>query len=74
MLKQLGAKSPFSSSFYGESGCVFAFEVPLERVVGLDYLNPLCQPGRVVLEAQHVRKREFRTVSLGLSEFKYELS
>ena len=62
VLKQLGAKSPFSSSYYTEGDCVCAFEVPLESIVGLDYHNPLLQPGRVALEVHGVRKREFRTV------------
>lgn len=61
VLSQLGAKSPFHSTFY-KGGCVCAFEVPLAAICGLDYTNPLCQPGRVVVEAHGMRKREFKTV------------
>lgn len=61
-LKQLGACSPFSSSYYGTKGCVICFEVDFDRIIGLDYLNPLLQTGRLVMEAEHIRKREFRHV------------
>jgi hypothetical protein len=61
-LKQLGACSPFSSSYYGTKGCVISFEVDFDRIIGLDYLNPLLQTGRLVMEAEHIRKREFRHV------------
>ena len=38
VLKQLGAKSPFSSAYYRDGGgYTVAFEVPLDSVVGLDY-------------------------------------
>ena len=61
-LAVLGARSPFNPAHLGRT-CTIAFEVDLASVVGIDYTNELCRPGRVVLEALQVRKREFRTVS-----------
>jgi hypothetical protein len=55
--------SPFQHSCGRESGYVIAFEVEWAHVCGLDYSNPLCQDGRVVVEATHVIKREFQSVS-----------
>ena len=61
MLKQLGAESPFS--LHGKSreyGSVFAFEVCWSSGVhGVDYSNPLLRPGKLVLDASHVEKKEF---------------
>lgn len=44
---------------------VRAFELPWQGLVGLDYSNPLCSAGRVVLEARGVRLRVFKTVRRG---------
>lgn len=65
LLRQLGAHSPFRSTVYKSGGCAFAFEVPFDSVCGIDYSNPLIRPGRLVLEAKNVRKREFVTVRTG---------
>jgi hypothetical protein len=56
------ASSPFHHSRGQEGGYVIAFEVEWANVCGIDYSNPLCQDGRVVVEAKHVVKREFPTV------------
>jgi hypothetical protein len=56
----LAAASPFSSA--SAAGCVHAFEIPLTSIRGLDYSNPLCLEGRLVLETSGLRKREFATV------------
>ena len=56
-------ESPFCSATYKDSGCVSTFEVLLDDVVGLDYRNRLHDEARLVLEAQNVRKREFKAVS-----------
>lgn len=55
--------SPFHHTRGRESGYVIAFEVEWGHMSGLDYSNPLCQDGRVVVEATHVIKREFQSVS-----------
>ena len=54
--------SPFHHSRGAENGYVIAFEVEWGHICGLDYSNPLCQDGRLVVEATHVIKREFQTV------------
>ena len=41
---------------------MLAFEVELHSICGLDYSNPLILDGRMVIEANHVVKREFLTV------------
>ena len=56
------AASPFHHSRGQESGYVLAFEVELHSICGLDYSNPLILDGRMVIEANHVVKREFLTV------------
>ena len=56
------AASPFHHSRGQESGYVLAFEVELRSICGLDYSNPLILDGRMVIEANHVVKREFLTV------------
>lgn len=59
--------SPFNSTHWNSSSisdCVVAFEVEYDAVVGLDYSNPLCQDGRLVIEAGKVIKREFVSVRL----------
>lgn len=60
MLTRLAASSPFKSR---ANGGVLVYEVDWKHVVGMDYSNPLCLPGRVVLEARQVMKREFLRVS-----------
>ena len=55
-------ESPFSSLTFKGRGCVSTFEVALAEVVGLDYRNRLHEEARLALEAQNVRKREFKTV------------
>ena len=60
--------SPFHHSRGHDSGFVLAFEVEWGSICGLDYSNPLCQDGRVVVEAKHVTKREFQTVCVHLSD------
>ena len=52
------AASPFHHSRGQESGYVLAFEVELHSICGLDYSNPLILDGRMVIEANHVVKRE----------------
>lgn len=59
-LQQLGARSPFSSKHYGTQGCVFAFEIDLDDIIGMDYHNPLCDEGRVAFECMNLTKREFK--------------
>lgn len=59
--------SPFNSTHWNSStflDCVVAFEVDWSSIVGLDYSYPLCQDGRLVLEAAQVSKREFASVKL----------
>jgi hypothetical protein len=56
------AASPFHHSRGEDSGYVLAFEVDLQSICGMDYSNPLILDGRMVLEANHVVKREFLTV------------
>ena len=46
-----------------KSWCTFSFEVPIASVVGVDYTNPLCQEGRLVLEAVSATRRQFKSVS-----------
>jgi hypothetical protein len=58
----LTAASPFASAAYSQQGCVHAFEIPFATIRGVDYSNPLCLEGRLVLEAASLRKREFPTV------------
>ena len=58
------AASPFHHSLGRESGYVLAFEVEWASICGLDYSNPLCQDGRLVIEATHIVKREFQKVLL----------
>jgi hypothetical protein len=61
VLDRLNATTPFTScTLHGAA--VLSFEVEWRNVVGLDYINPLCQDGRVVLEAHNVIKREFESV------------
>ncbi|KAL3156758.1 hypothetical protein ABBQ38_001033 [Trebouxia sp. C0009 RCD-2024] len=43
---------------------VVAFEIKWDDVCGLNYHNPLCLDGRVVMEAAKLTKRQFLTVSL----------
>lgn len=43
---------------------VVAFEIKWEDICGLNYHNPLCIDGRVVMEAAKLTKRQFLTVSL----------
>ncbi|KAL0032280.1 hypothetical protein WJX79_002214 [Trebouxia sp. C0005] len=63
IVKQLNAKSPFRTSSCGAGNyLVVGFEIKWEDVCGLNYHNPLCQPGRVVIEAAHVTKRQFLTM------------
>ncbi|KAK9820431.1 hypothetical protein WJX72_010299 [[Myrmecia] bisecta] len=63
VLRQISAssRSPFNSS-NRQSNYVVAFEVEWGEIVGLDYLNRLCEDGRVALEAQQTVKREFQTM------------
>lgn len=56
------ASSPFHHSRGHDNGYVIAFEIEWGNICGMDYSNPLCQDGRMVLEAMHVVKREFLTV------------
>lgn len=42
---------------------VVAFEIKWEDICGLNYHNPLCIDGRVVMEAAKLTKRQFLTVS-----------
>lgn len=69
LLRQLGAHSPFRSKIYKDRGCAFAFEVHFDCITGMDYMNHLIQPGRFVLEAKDVRKREFLSVSIYIHRF-----
>ncbi len=63
IVKQLNAKSPFrTSSCRAGNYLVVGFEISWEDMCGLNYHNPLCQPGRVVIEAANVTKRQFLTV------------
>ena len=39
-----------------------AFEIKWEDICGLNYHNPLCNDGRVVIEAANLTKRQFLTV------------
>ena len=67
VLDRLTSRSPFKSMLAGRQarpGSVLAFEVQWQYIVGMDYTNPLCLDGRLVLEAHQVVKREFSTVSL----------
>lgn len=41
---------------------VQAFEVGWQGLVGMQYSNPLCSPGRLVLEARGTRRRTFKSV------------
>lgn len=43
---------------------VVAFEIKWEDICGLNYHNPLCIDGRVVMEAAKLTKRQFLTVSM----------
>lgn len=63
VLDRLNAATPFTSCRQGKVS-VIAFEVEWQQVVGLDYVNPLCQDGRVVLEAHNIIKREFKSVRI----------
>ena len=58
VFRHLTAHSPFQST-----GGVLAFEVDWKNVVGIDYSNPLCLSGRLVLESHHVVKRDFPSVT-----------
>lgn len=62
LLRQLGAHSPFSSVVHRDGGCAFAFEVSFDNISGIDYSISLLMPGRLVLEAHKVRKREFESL------------
>ena len=63
-MKQLNAKSPFkTSSCRAGDYLVVAFEIRWEDVCGFNYHNPLCNDGRVVIEAASLTKRQFLTVS-----------
>ena len=42
---------------------VVAFEIKWEDICGLNYHNPLCNDGRLVMEAAKLTKRQFLTVS-----------
>jgi hypothetical protein len=53
-------KNPF---FVSEPAVVVAFEVAWTDVVGMDYLSRLMEPTRLVLEARHLGKRVFASVS-----------
>ena len=53
---------------------VVAFEVEWSAIVGVDYVNPLCQDGRLVLEARSVCKREFHTVRQRSATFRQHYS
>lgn len=72
MLGRLTAGSPFKGS-HRFPGSVLAFELQWKYVVGIDYSNPLCLPGRLVLEANNIVKHEFTCVSsrcfLNLAEY-----
>jgi len=57
VFRHLTAHSPFQGL-----GGVIAFEVDWKNVVGIDYSNPLCLAGRLVLESHHVVKRDFPSV------------
>ena len=61
---QLNAKSPFrtSSGTAGRFRSV-AFEIEWKDICGFNYFNPLCNDGRVVIEAAKLTKRQFMTVS-----------
>lgn len=63
VLRHLTARSPFQSTHPGP-GSVLAFEVEWGDIIGIDYNNPLCLPGRVVLESKHVVKHEYLNVSM----------
>ncbi|KAL4427891.1 hypothetical protein ABPG75_001980 [Micractinium tetrahymenae] len=67
----LAAKSPFASghSAYRAAGCVHAFELPFASIRGIDYQNPLCHDGRLVLEVAGLRKREFPTMDAAREYF-----
>ena len=60
-LRHLTTGSPFRSS-QTDAGCVLAFELEWKNIGGIDYSNPLCLPGRLVLESKSVLRREFCTV------------
>uniref|UniRef100_A0A1D2A303 Uncharacterized protein n=1 Tax=Auxenochlorella protothecoides TaxID=3075 RepID=A0A1D2A303_AUXPR len=42
---------------------VQAFEVGWQGLVGMQYSNPLCSPGRLVLEARGTRRRTFKSMA-----------
>lgn len=60
---RLSARSPFASKTGPGQGWVCAFEADFDGILGIDYLHPLVRPGRLVLEARRVTKREFKSVS-----------
>ena len=65
LVSQLNAKSPFrTSSCKAGAYMVVAFEIKWDDVCGLNYHNPLCLDGRVVMEAAKLTKRQFLTVSV----------
>ena len=45
---------------------VLAFEVEWQHLVGIDFCWRLTDPARLVLEAQHITKRVFASVSLDM--------
>ena len=48
---------------------VLTFEVKFEDLVGMDYKNPLCEDGRVAIEARAVTKRAFADYDAALAFF-----
>ena len=69
LLRQLGAHSPFSSVVHRDGGCAFAFEVSFENISGIDCSISLLLPGRLVLEAHKVHKREFESLEAAFSYY-----
>lgn len=63
VLERLHARSPFARHKTSRA-IVMAFEVEWTSITGLDYNNPLCQDGRLVIEAHKVIKREFNSVRI----------
>ena len=41
-----------------------SLEIDWKDICGLNYYNPLCNDGRVVIEAAKLTKRQFASVSL----------
>lgn len=63
----LHARSPFrTTSDLARDYQVVAIEIDWKDVCGLNYHNPLCMDGRLVIEAARLTKRQFTNVRFEL--------